>query len=363
MSLRSSLRVEKRRCTKNLFDIQDKSEAFQVTQSHDGAFATDSFQRFDVEIVANPTRSDDGNAARADALVQSDVGTRHRAVAIDGGDVQSTNAGVDATLQGIVDTQSRRSQPTANLYLIVSHVEGNDQLFAQGPDQRRERKGLRPHCRAHDDSGRAGGERSVRTFDRPDTTRYLQVDAVGDVDAPMDNGRSQFSRTSTLQVDDVDELWRRRDNATHELLDGLAKEDAVVVALFEAHGVLAEKVNGGDDLHSSVVACYHIRMTSGRVVPAENSPETATRFDELVAAFVRLRQPDQVAAFLRDICTSNELDAMGQRLQVARLVDDAVPYQEISRRTGASTATVTRVAHWLRYGEGGYGAVLKRGRK
>jgi len=43
-------------------------------------------------------------------------------------------------------------------------------------------------------------------------------------------------------------------------------------------------------------------MTSGRIVPAENSPETATRFDELVAAFVRLRQPSQVAAFLRDLC-------------------------------------------------------------
>jgi TrpR-related protein YerC/YecD len=54
---------------------------------------------------------------------------------------------------------------------------------------------------------------------------------------------------------------------------------------------------------------------------------------------------------------------MGQRLQVARLVDDGVHYQEISRRTGASTATVTRVAHWLRYGEGGYAAVLKRVKK
>ena len=159
------------------------------------------------------------------------------------------------------------------------------------------------------------------------------------------------------------EIWSGRHDASHELLDRLTKENAVVVTAFEAYGVVAEKVDGGDHLHSSVVACYHIRMTSGRIVPAENSPETATRFDELVAAFVRLRQPIQVAAFLRDLCTSNELDAMGQRLQVARLVDTAVPYQEISRRTGASTATVTRVAHWLRYGEGGYGAVLKRGRK
>ena len=101
-------------------------------------------------------------------------------------------------------------------------------------------------------------------------------------------------------------------------------------------------------------------MTSGKLVAAETSPETASRFDELVQAIARLRDPDVVAAFLRDLCTSTELDAMGQRLQVARLVDEGVPYQEISRRTGASTATVTRVAQWLHHGEGGYRAVLKR---
>ena len=104
-------------------------------------------------------------------------------------------------------------------------------------------------------------------------------------------------------------------------------------------------------------------MTSGKVIPAEASPQTASRFDELVEAMARLRDPEVVAAFLRDLCTSTELDAMGQRLQVARLVDDGMSYQEISRRTGASTATVTRVAQWLHHGEGGYRAVLKKGRR
>ncbi|MBW4030381.1 MAG: hypothetical protein HIU57_06845 [Acidobacteria bacterium] len=103
-------------------------------------------------------------------------------------------------------------------------------------------------------------------------------------------------------------------------------------------------------------------MTSGKVPAADAHDETLQRFDELVAAFVHLDDSAVVAAFLRDLCTTAELDAMGQRLTVARLVGDGVPYQEISRRTGASTATVTRVAHWLNYGEGGYRAVLQRGR-
>lgn len=101
-------------------------------------------------------------------------------------------------------------------------------------------------------------------------------------------------------------------------------------------------------------------MTSGRVVAADANPETARRFDELVRAFARLRDERLVAAFLKDLCTAAELDALGQRLQVARLLDEGLAYQEISRRTGASTATVTRVAQWLRRGEGGYRAVLKR---
>ena len=104
-------------------------------------------------------------------------------------------------------------------------------------------------------------------------------------------------------------------------------------------------------------------MTSGKVTSAESNPETAARFDELVTAFARLRDPAVTAAFLRDLCTTTELDAMGQRLQVARLVDEGVSYQEISKRTGASTATVTRVAQWLHYGQGGYAAVLRRGRR
>jgi TrpR-related protein YerC/YecD len=81
---------------------------------------------------------------------------------------------------------------------------------------------------------------------------------------------------------------------------------------------------------------------------------------ELCEAIVSLRSPDEAGRFLRDLCTMSELEAMAHRWQAARLLDEGLPYLEISKRTHASTTTVTRVAHWLRYGEGGYRLVLDR---
>jgi TrpR-related protein YerC/YecD len=81
---------------------------------------------------------------------------------------------------------------------------------------------------------------------------------------------------------------------------------------------------------------------------------------ELCEAIASLRSPDEVGCFLRDLCTMSELEAMAHRWQAARLLDEGLPYLEISKRTHASTTTVTRVAHWLRYGEGGYRLVLDR---
>ncbi len=69
---------------------------------------------------------------------------------------------------------------------------------------------------------------------------------------------------------------------------------------------------------------------------------------------------ENVERFLRDLCTLSELEAMAHRWEVVKLLDQGLPYQEIARRTGASTTTVTRVAHWLRYGEGGYRTALDR---
>ena len=81
---------------------------------------------------------------------------------------------------------------------------------------------------------------------------------------------------------------------------------------------------------------------------------------DLFDAIKTLRTRAEVEHFLRDLCTLSELEAMAHRWQVAKLVEKGMPYLEISERTGASTTTVTRVAHWLKHGEGGYRLALDR---
>jgi TrpR-related protein YerC/YecD len=82
--------------------------------------------------------------------------------------------------------------------------------------------------------------------------------------------------------------------------------------------------------------------------------------EQLSGAILALRSPEELESFLRDLCTIAELEAMTHRWAVARLLDAGLPYTEIARQTHASTTTVTRVAHWLRHGEGGYQLALDR---
>lgn len=92
-----------------------------------------------------------------------------------------------------------------------------------------------------------------------------------------------------------------------------------------------------------------------------DGPNHGTRVEDLIATIATIKERKVVEQFLRDLCTRTELTAMAQRWEVAQLVDQGVPYAQIAKRTGASTATVTRVAQWLRHGEGGYRAVLDMG--
>ncbi len=80
----------------------------------------------------------------------------------------------------------------------------------------------------------------------------------------------------------------------------------------------------------------------------------------LFKAVLQLKSEAEVAQFFRDLCTFSELKSMSERWQVARELNEGLPYRKISKSTGASTATVTRVAHWLHHGMGGYQLILDR---
>ncbi len=82
--------------------------------------------------------------------------------------------------------------------------------------------------------------------------------------------------------------------------------------------------------------------------------------NDLYDAILQLKNREECYAFFEDICTISELQALSQRLQVAKLLREKITYQEISKRTGASTATISRVNRCVVYGAGGYDMVLAR---
>ena len=84
--------------------------------------------------------------------------------------------------------------------------------------------------------------------------------------------------------------------------------------------------------------------------------------EAMIEALLRLETREEAERFLRDLCTLGELRDMGQRWAVVRLLDEGLHYAEISKRTGASTATITRIASWLHHGEGGYRMMLDKTR-
>ena len=82
--------------------------------------------------------------------------------------------------------------------------------------------------------------------------------------------------------------------------------------------------------------------------------------DMLFQAILELENIDECYKFFEDIATINELKAISQRIQVAKMLKDKKVYTEIAETTGASTATISRVNKCLNYGEGGYNIVLER---
>ena len=82
--------------------------------------------------------------------------------------------------------------------------------------------------------------------------------------------------------------------------------------------------------------------------------------DQLCRAILSLDTMEECYQFFEDICTVGELRAMAQRLYVARMLYDGSTYEDIVAKTGASTATISRVKRCLNYGADGYTIVLRK---
>lgn len=82
--------------------------------------------------------------------------------------------------------------------------------------------------------------------------------------------------------------------------------------------------------------------------------------DTLCEGILQLQSKEECLAFLDDICTIKELQDLAQRFSVAKMLAGGLSYTEISRTTGASTATISRVSRAFTYGAGGYRAVIDR---
>lgn len=82
--------------------------------------------------------------------------------------------------------------------------------------------------------------------------------------------------------------------------------------------------------------------------------------DHLFDAILCLKNKEECYTFFEDICTINELISLSQRLEVARMLRMKKTYLDISEKTGASTATISRVNRALTYGNDGYAMVFER---
>ena len=82
--------------------------------------------------------------------------------------------------------------------------------------------------------------------------------------------------------------------------------------------------------------------------------------DQLFEAVLSLKTKEECYIFFEDVCTINELLSLSQRLEVAKMLRQKKTYLEISEKTGASTATISRVNRSLIYGNDGYELVFER---
>jgi len=122
-------------------------------------------------------------------------------------------------------------------------------------------------------------------------------------------------------------------------------------------GTPASKVAGTGVICANVLACYYIDMKNNRQFSPRHEAQTERN---LVAAMLTQRTPEELRAFLKDLCTPAELQAMADRWAVVEYLQQNLPYREIHRITGVSVTTIGRVARYLATGAGGYALAVKR---
>ena len=91
-----------------------------------------------------------------------------------------------------------------------------------------------------------------------------------------------------------------------------------------------------------------------------NKQHKKPRCDDMYGAILTLKTVEECKQFFDDLCTVTELQAMEQRYQVAQYLDSGLIYNDILEKTGASSATISRVNRSLQYGNGGYEIVFAR---
>lgn len=91
-----------------------------------------------------------------------------------------------------------------------------------------------------------------------------------------------------------------------------------------------------------------------------NSKIKDDNLDYLFKAILKLNTPEECYNFFEDLCTVQELKSISQRLYVAKLLSEKHVYNDIVEKTGASTATISRVNRTLHYGNDGYNIIFKR---
>lgn len=82
--------------------------------------------------------------------------------------------------------------------------------------------------------------------------------------------------------------------------------------------------------------------------------------DKLFEAILKLETIEECYRFFDDLCTINELEAFGQRLNVAKMLFAKHTYQEIEKETGISAATISKISKSFTFGPGGYEMIIKR---